>query len=440
MQGKAEEMAKEALKINPGSVEAKEILKKILRSEKGGASEDVMRSIQSILSMVQGEGMEPVREILREAQELAKQERFEEVKEKLKESKELMKKYMDERAMKNAIIEDLLEIAQESNETVPEDLESMDLDDLRLLRGNLIRKIKRKGSEEKTKENLLQSLKKIRGDLENSGMLDTEMEKSVDEAKNLIEKGEFSMALEALLSMSAKIERERVEEMRKFLIEDTRELLQDADMEEPYNLHDMSLDEVKELRRKAINSLMKKGKGGGGLKEMVSALSGGAPMGAGGVGIKDAIINDIQELSELSSIELPENMEDMDLDSLKSLRKELIEKIKSSKKEEKKEEKIEYRGLGQVLLEIGKEDELMSDDIREDEYLANARGIAYFEKENYNEAVAQFKRALAINPNFKEAEFNLGYTLYILGNEKEGLLHLKKVGMEKIVKKKNLNP
>ncbi len=431
MLGKAEEMAKKALEINPGNVEAREILRKIHGGKAKDVGDEVVNSINSIMASVPEE-MEESRRALLEAQEYARAGEFEKVKEKLQEAKELMRNYADENIVKNAIIEDILEIAQEGEEPVPEGLESMALEDLRLLRSNLIRKIKRKGSEEKTKENLLNSLEKIRGDMEKNGLMNEEMEKSIEEVKSLIEKGEFSMAMENLLAMSAKIERERVEEMKRFLIEDTKELLREADMEAPLNLNEMSLDEIRALRRKALDSLMGKGKGGLGFKEMVNALSGGS------VGVKASIISDIRELAELSSREIPEDLEDMDVESLKSLRREIIEEIKQRK--EAKEEKYDFRGLGQVLLEVGKEDMLMSDEIEEDEYLANARGIIYFKEGNYEKAVEQFKRALAMNSDFKEAEFNLGYSLHILGNEDEAMIHLRKIGMEEVVKKKNLNP
>ena len=433
MLGKAEEMANKALEMNPGSIEARKILRKIHGGKVRDVEEELKRSIGDILAMLPEEEMDEVRETLKEAQALASRGEFEESKRKLEEAKAFLVNYVDEKNLRKAIIEDILEIAEESNTVVGDDLDEMSIDELRALRSRLIKNIKRMGEEEKTRENLLLSLSKIRKDMEAGGLLNEEMEKELKGVEERINNGEFTEALELLLGISAKIERKRLEEIKKFLVEDTRELLRDADMEIPEGIEDMDIPSLRELRMRALEKLKRGGEEDNALKTMVAAL-GGASRERPLEGMKSEVINDIRELSEIAGIEVPEDIEELSLDELRGLRREIIERMKSGVKVP--EERREYPwGFAQILLETGRFDDLFGD-LEEDEYLANARGIYYFENGDYEKAAEQFKRALAINPEFREAEFNLGVTLLKMGNEEEGMVHLRRVGMEKFGKRK----
>ncbi len=424
MPSKAEEMAKKAIKINPGNIEAREILRKVQGATAKEAEAHVMNAIESLISSVQAQDMEDVTAILQEARLLAEQGNYAAVREKLKEARELLMKHADEKALKNAIIADILDIANEANLPVQEGLEDMDIDSLRIMRSEMIKKIRRAAQEEKTKSNLKQSLQHIKEDLEAKGLLTDEIENYIKSAEQQIEEGNFSNAMETLISLSAQVERERFEDIRHFLIEDTKELLEDANMDVPFNIEDMNLEEMKELRKRALEKISGHSAAGGGLKDMVAALSGGS--------VKDAIVEDIHELAEVADFQVPEEIESMSISELKNLRKEIIEKLKSGRE---KSENISEFGLGHVLLEAGLYDKLFDESLKEDEYLANARGIYYFEKGDIENAIMQFKRAVALNPEFKEAEFNLGYSLYISGQKEEGLLHLKRVKMDWVIDK-----
>ena len=438
MLGKAEEMARRALEINPGSIEARKILRKITGGKARDVGEDLKRSIGDILAMLPEGEMDGVREALREAQELATSGDLEGAKDKLEEAKKLLRDYVDEQSLKKALMEDIIEIAQESGTVVGDDLESMSLEELRDLRARLIRNIKRRGAEEKTREKLLESLKKIRQDLERSGLLNGEIDAEIKAAEEHINAGEFTEAIEVLLGISAKIERRRLDEMREFLVEDTRELLRDAGMEIPGDLDSMDIPRLRELRAEALEKL-KGGKGSeeeNALRTMVAAL-GGAVGAAGTRGIRDEVIGDIVELSRIAGEEVPEDLESMGLEELRDLRREIIERLKTRATVEEESEGARYPGgFAQVLLETGKIDLLLSGDIDEDEYLANAIGIIHFQRGEYEKAAEQFKRALAINPELREAEFNLGIALIKMGNEEEGRMHLRRIGMEEFAERK----
>ncbi len=443
MPNKAEEMAKKALSINPGNIEAREILKRIYGGKTKDIGKDIKSGIEDILAVIP-ENMREIQQVLKEARELADAGDFEEAKERLLVAKSMLQKYADEQAMKNALIADILDIASESNERIPEDLDSMSLDKLSTLRSELIRKIRRQGEVERTRANLLEALEKIRADLVKNNVLDSDIDANLANARDIIEKGEFSEAIESLLELSAKIERKHLDRLRAFLIEDTKELLKDANMDIPENLQNMSIPEIKELRSQALSRIKESStyKANGsheesnrdynnGLKGMVAALTGGA------VGIRRDIMQDITELAEISSTDLPENLDALSVDELKSLRRKIIEELKNPKREEVEEQP---RGYGQILFEIGKEDELFNDELEEDEYLANARGLVFFERGDYDNAIAQFKRAIVFNQDFVEAEFNLGYALMMKGDIDGAKAHLSKVGMEHLLKKKTLNP
>ncbi len=438
MLGKAEEMARRALEINPGSIEARKILRKITGGKARDVGEDLKRSIGDILAMLPEGEMDGVREALREAQELATSGDLEGAKDKLEEAKKLLRDYVDEQSLKKALMEDIIEIAQESGTVVGDDLESMSLEELRDLRARLIRNIKRRGAEEKTREKLLESLKKIRQDLERGGLLNGEIDAEIKAAEEHITAGEFTEAIEVLLGISAKIERRRLDEMREFLVEDTRELLRDAGMEIPGDLDSMDIPRLRELRAEALEKL-KGGKGSeeeNALRTMVAAL-GGAVGAAGTRGIRDEVIGDIVELSRIAGEEVPEDLESMGLEELRDLRREIIERLKTRATVEEGSEEARYPGgFAQVLLETGKIDLLLSGDIDEDEYLANAIGIIHFQRGEYEKAAEQFKRALAINPELREAEFNLGIALIKMGNEEEGRMHLRRIGMEEFAERK----
>ncbi len=422
--GKAEEMAKKALELNPGSIEAKKILRKVRGGKVKDIEDEIKREISDILNMLPDEEMDTAKSILREARELAGRGDFEGARSKLEEAREYLKRYVNEEMMRKAIIEDILEI---SDGNVPDNLEDMDINELRSLRERIIMNIKRRGEEEKTKEHLLKAIDRIKEDMERSDILTPALELKIEEAKSKIISGEFSEAVEVLLEISASVEREKIDEMRKLLIEDTQELLRDAGMEIP-DLENMDLAEIKALRSKAIERL-KGSDNDSGLKGMVAALTGGA------MGIKEEIKNDIVELSKVANVEIPDDFDEMSLAELKDLRSKIIEKIKNTTKTRKEIEKYP-RGFGQILLELGRYEDLMDMDIEEDEFIANARGIYLFESGRYEEAIDQFKRALAINPEFVEAEFNLGYALIKIGKEEEGLLHIKKAGFEELLKRK----
>ena len=443
MPAKAEEMAKKALSINPGNIEAREILTRIYGGKTKDIEADIKRGIEGILGVIP-DNMNEIRQMLKEARELADTGSFEEAKERLLIAKSMIQKYADEQSMKNALIADIVDIASESNDAIPEDLDSMSIDELSALRSEMIRKIRRHGEVERTRANLLEALEKIRADLIKNNALDEDIDGSLTNAREVIEKGEFSDAIESLLELSAKIERKHLDRLRAFLIEDTKELLEDANISIPENLQSMSIPDIKELRSQALSHIKESSTHkanelregvesdyNNGLKGMVAALTGGA------VGMRREIMRDITELAEISSTDLPEDLDSLSVDELKALRRKIIENLKNPKREEVQ---AYPRGYGQILLELGKEEELFNDELEEDEYLANARGLVFFEREDYDKAIEQFKRAVVINQDFAEAEFNLGYVLMMKGDIDAAKAHLSKVGMEHLLKKKTLNP
>ncbi len=417
MLGKAEEMAKKALEINPANIEAKKILRYVYGGKTKDVETDVMHGIEDILSLLATEDLEPIKKILMDAQELAINGELEQAKNKLEEAKEEMKKYVDENMLKNAIIEDIIEIGKESSEPVPPEINSMTLEELRATRNKIIKTIKLQKEENKTREKLLASLEKIQNDMETSGFMDNALKDDMLKAKELINNGNFTEAMEILLSVSAKVERDKIRDLRKILVEDTKTLLTDAEVDIPTNIDEMGIEEIRSLRNEAISSFKK---GDGGLRNMVSILSGG--------GIKSEIINDIKELSESIGAIVPDNIENMSLDELREERRKLIAHIK--KGEEMDSDRFPV-GFAQVLLELGDENKFKEYiDVQEDEYTDNVRGIFAFNKKDYEKALKYFKRAIAINPEFKDAEFNLAYVLYKTGRKDDAKMHLRHIGME----------
>ncbi len=453
MMNKAEEMARKALEINPGNVEAREILRKLHGEEESAASEEVKRGIAEILSKIPKD-LEIPRKLLKEAKELSEEGNLKEAREKLWEAREWINRYVDEQASKMALIEDIMEISTEIGEKPPDNLENMSLEELRNLRSEMIIRIRRNGMEDRTKEKLLKSLDIIREDMIKAGIISDDLDSHIEETRALINDGKFSEAIENLIKVSAKVERKHLDELKEYLIKDTIELLSDAGMKPPDNLEDMDMTTIRELRKEAITKIKEKGvknnkeAGGdvGDLRGMVAALTGGAMSSAmsnkaqGKIDLKEELISDIKELSEISERGIPEELGALSIEELRNIRKSIIEEIKSGAKTNN-EQKMDYpRGFGQILLELGKTEELFNKDINEDEFLANARGITYFERGEYDKALEQFKRAVILNPDFEEAEFNLGYTLLKMGRNDEAMVHLKKVHMENMLKKKNLNP
>ncbi|NPA74860.1 MAG: tetratricopeptide repeat protein [Euryarchaeota archaeon] len=437
MPGKAEEMAKKALKINPASVEAKEILQYIHGEKQRDMGAEVMQGIQSIMAMLKEDDMSEIRNILSEAYTHANRGELDEAKNRLEEAKIALRKYMDEKALRSALMEDIIEIAQESGEPVPGEIERMNINELRTLRNTMIHRIKMKEAERKTKEKLMSSIEKIENQLQTSNILTEHMKQEITRAKQHIDAGEFTEAIETLLKISAELEREQMEDMKNVFVEDTIALLREANMDIPENIYDMEMEDIKSLRKKAIASMKGEHKGGG-LKEMVDFLSGAAAGGGAPANIKSEVIEDIKELSAAAEVTEPENLESLSLEELKEIRKELIEKIKE-RKEVGSKQRVSIPGVAHLLIELNQVEKVSDSD---DKYSNNAMGILEFEKGNYEEAAKKFKRALALDPNFKEAEFNLAYTLHMLDKEEESRIHLKNIGMDEefFIKQKNLNP
>ncbi len=485
---RAEEAAKKALEIDPTNIEAKKILRRVYGGKVRDIEVELKRGIEDILNLLPEEEMEPVRAILRDARELVKKGELEEAKKKLEEAKVKMREFVDERRLRDTIINDIIELSKEGSADIPENLDELSVEELSKIRRELINRLKEVGVRVKTRDELLKSLDRIRERMRGSGILSGEMEERMGEVENLIKSGEFTIAMEKLLEISAGVEKKKLEDMRKIIIEDTRDLLRDAEIEEPdnldkmdfneikkirlsalekikgekvkeelfrgsikeeiigdimelstysdveipKNLEDMDLDELKYLRKRIIESIkssrekgIKKSEEESGLKGLVSMLQGSKTDDK----LRDELVEDIRELSSLLGEEVEEDIESMDIDSLRELKRKLMEKM--AKRGAEKEGMIKYpKGYGHIILQFGDALRLEQENVGDDEYANNALGILHFERGDYEGAINYFKRALAINPDFKDAEFNLAYALHKLGKRDDAKLHLKHIGLD----------
>ena len=480
LQSKAEEAAKKALQIDPTNIEAKKILRKVYGGKVKDVEDELKRGIEDILNLLPEDEMEPVRRILIDAKELVRRGEFEEAKRRLEEAKEKMRQFVDERKLKDTLIADIIELSKEGNTEIPDNLEEMNVEELTQLRRELIKKLREEGAEAKTMDTLFASLERIRERMRSSDILTEDIDGEISEIKSLIQKGEFSLVMDKLLEISAMVEKRKLEDMRQIIVDDTRELLQDAGLEIPSNLNDMDFNALKSIRLQALEKIK-------GEKVKEETFKGS---------LKKEIISDINELSSFGNVEIPENLEEMDVDELKKLRKEIIESIKTPEKREESglgglvkvlqggERREDIRkellrdieelasivgeevgedikdmdidglreikknllrrittgernegtafpkGYGHVVLQFGDVSRLEEDNYGDEEYGLNALGIVHFEKGDYEGAIKYFKRALAINHGFREAEFNLAYALHMLGKTEDAKLHLKHIGME----------
>ncbi len=419
MLGKAEEMARKALALNPASAEARRLLAHI--RDENAPSSGVAESIDALMQMLSGDDMEPVRDILLAAKIHAQRGELEEAKSKLAEAKRALVSHLEEISLRRAMLEDVKELANELGQELPESVDTMTLEELRSLRSELIQNARRDERLKHAKEELLSSVDSIESQLLNAGVMTPEIESAIAEVRELIAQGDFTDAIDRLLSVSASLEREQIKEMRRFLAGDTRELLREAGKEVPDGLESMSLEEIKALRKDAIASMRG---GDGGLREMVNFLSGATASASATLSVKSEIIGDIHELAAYLDEEVPENLEELSVEELKSIRKELIERLKQGSVVEEEEE---YPGqVSHLLYELDMKERIPDVD---DRYSNNALGLVALESGDYREAVRRFRRALAIDPGFREAEFNLAHALYLLGEVDEARLHLKNIGL-----------
>ncbi len=438
MQGKAEEMARKALQVNPASVEARKILGE---AEGAGESEarEIMKGIDSVIEML-GEDMDGIREILEEARRLAERGELEGAREKLQDAKKAMREHVAGRASREALISEIRDLCRVQGVDVPEGIEDMSISELERLRDGLLEESRGRQADE-VRERLVASLDGIERHIEEAGMLDEEVRGTLQRARELIQQGDYQAAMETLVSISAGFERRKAEELRRVLVEDTAEMLEEADIPVPDNIDEMDIAELRELRRRALKSLRsgaEKEAGGeseGGLRDMVRILGGAAMSEAMDAaesvsegeeedkkasGLRDELVGDIMELAEIAGMQVPEGVEDMSISELKELRRSMIERIKSPEPRDD-----EYPGaVAHLLYEMGSEVPEI-----DDAYGNNAMGLLAMRDKNYGEAARRFRRALAINPEFREAEFNLAYALHLMGRYDEARMHLRNLGM-----------
>ena len=484
LMSKAEDMAKKALQMDPTNIEAKKILRKVYGGKVQDIEGELKRGIEDILNLLPEEEMEPVKAVLKDARELVRKGEFEEAKGKLEEAREKIRQFVDERRLKDTLISDIIELSAEGDVNVPENIDEMSVEELNTLRRELITKLREEGVRIKTEDELFKSLDRIRERMKSNDLLTEDMDEKISEVEALIKKGKFPLAMEKLLEISAGVEKKKLKDMKKIIVEDTRELLQDAGLEAPPDLDNMDFNELKSIRLQALEKI----KGEKVKQEMFKGT------------LREEIIGDIMELSSFGNVEIPDNLEEIDIEELKDLRKRVIESIKSPKKREEREveglgglvkvlqggekkdnvreelladikelssilgEEIEKnienmdveslrnikrellqkitvggekigrktlpKGYGHIILQFGDMLKLEEENVEDEEYTLNAVGIVHFERGDYEGAIKYFKRALAINPNFKEAEFNLAYALHMLGKREDAKLHLKHIGME----------
>ena len=481
---KAEESAKKALQIDPANIEAKKILRKVYGGKVQDIEIELKRGIEDILNLLPEEEMEPVKDVLKDAKELVRKGEFQEAKAKLEEARSKIRQFVDERKLKDTLISDIIELSAEGDVNIPEELDEMSIDELSTLRRELIHKLRDMGAKTKAMEELFKSLDRIKERMKNNNILTAQMNKKISEVESLIKKGDFPIAMEKLLEISAGVEKKKLENMRKIIAEDTRELLQDAGIEIPpdldnmdfnelktirlkalekikgekvkqemfrgnlreemigdimelasfgnvdipNNLEEMDIEELRDLRKRIIESIRssenKEEKETGGLGSFVKVLQGEGKID----NIREELIEDIRELSTIIGEEVSEEIENMDVESLRGIKKELLRKITLGEGKEKGT--ILPKGYGHVILQFGDASALEEESIGEEEYTLNAIGVVHFERGDYEGAIKYFKRALATNPNFKEAEFNLAYALHMLGKREDAKLHLKHIGLE----------
>lgn len=484
LMSKAEEAAKKALQVDPTNIEAKKILRKVYGGKVQDIEVELKRGIEDILNLLPEEEMEPVKQVLKEAKELVRKGELQEAKKKLEEVKEKMHQFVDERKLKDTLISDIIELSTEENVNVPDNLDEMSVEELNTLRRELINRLRDEGAKIKTEDELFKSIDRIKERMKNNNILNREMSNKISEVENLIRKGEFSLAVEKLLEISAGVEKKKLEDMRKIIAEDTKELLRDAGLEVPPDLGRMNFNELKSIRLKAIEKIkgekVKQEMFRGGLKEEVIGdimelasfgnvevpdnLEGmdieelrdlrkriiesikslpkreeNAFEGIGGLvkilqgergsdSVRDELLEDIKELSSILGEEVGEEIENMDIESLREMKRNLLERVTLGKESEGK--KILPKGYGHIILQFGDISALEEGKIGDEEYTLNAIGIARFERGDYEGAIKYFKRSLAINPDFREAEFNLAYALHMLGKMDDSKLHLKHIGMD----------
>ena len=426
----AELTVRKALEIDPTNLEARKILRRITGGKARDIERDIKKAVEDLLNILPEEGFEEIRKIIEEAKNYSLKGNVEKARDKLEEARNKIKEYSDQEKLKSVIIEDIISLSKDLGEVPPDNLDEMELEKLKKYRMDLVKKFegRKKKEEEEKKKKFLDVIERIASNLRDMSIINDEIESSLEYSKKMIGMGNYGEALERIMSIREKIENVKIEKMRKEFVEDTVEILNEANMDIPRSINSMKIEELKELRRKAIEKI-KGEKGEGGIKGFVNALQVGG-------GIKDEIISDIKEIGEFTDIEIPENLEELGIEELKNLRRNIIHYIKEGKGV--KEKKVsKFRGYGQLLYEIGKEDEIIKTlENYEDEYLDNAAGLLYFRKGDYEKSIDYFKRAIAINPDFKETEFNLAYVLHKLKRDKEAKAHLKKIGMEEYFKKR----
>ena len=421
----AEMAVRKVLEIDPTNMEARKILRKITGGKAKDIERDIKMAIEDLLNMLPEESFGEVRKIIEEARKYSEKGNVEKARDKLEEAKDKIKEYSDKEKLKSVIIEDIISLSKDLGEVPPENLDEMALEKLKEYRMKLVKKFEKKKRDEGElkKSEFLNTIERIGNNLLNMGILSDEIEREIEYSKKMIVEGNYGEALDRIMDIREKIENAKIENIRKELIEDTIEILKDADMEIPEEINNMEIEDLKDLRRKAIEKI-KGEKSEEGIKGFVNALQTGG-------GLRDEVIRDIREIAEFGSLNIPENIEEMEIEELKDLRRKLIHQLKESGEEEKK-----GKGYGHILYEIGNENKIFKTlKNYEDEYLDNSAGMIYFRKGDYESAIEHFKRALAINPDFKEAEFNLAYALHKLNRDKEAKAHLKKIGMEDYLEK-----
>ncbi len=447
----AEINARKVLELDPASIEARDILKRITGGKIGDMKGEIKRAIDELMNIMPGKRMQDIRDMLEQAKMLAEKGEIERAKDILEEAKEKIKEHVDEEKLRSVLVHDILELCKKLERTPPENIENMGVEELQNLRDTLLRELeesKVKEIEQKTKEEIVSEINKLREELREKGYLSPEIERKISSAEEDVHSGNFKEAISKLTAVREDIKTIKEETVRRFFVEDTIELLEEAEIEIPEDIDNMDIDELKRLREEAIKKLKslselesqttqaedmgaepeEKEKEIGGLKDLISALGGENQKSEKSVsGIKEDLIMDITELAELANYTIPERLENLSVEELRELRKEIIDSLKRGRNIEKPE----FKGVSHILYEEGRWDEILTMlNEQEDEFITNSAGMVFYEKGEYEKAEKLFKRALAINPYFKEAEYNLAMCLKALGKDDEAKLHIKKLGIK----------